>query len=260
MNKTSEQVVELVDANGRVIPVPGVSGVVDADRKFYLTQPCLDYTLRHARLQEFYGCGMQFASVSEFADRCEAAIERIASDPRIANLLKGPHFPFIIPQLQGDLGTLLDGTVVLAMERSYCAQFPNRKFYNYRRDQLTGNAMAVPGTRQERLIEAMTKGLAYGVYFPCLQGFDLAGAREMTNHLPESLVLSGIEVLAVITAYPDITGVGVNTLGLDMSALALRACPEYSPFFWASDVNAMFGGRRNGDVGGDHCGGVTILG
>lgn len=268
MSKNAEQTSELVDETGRVIPTPGMKGVVDADRSFYLTQSDLDYASRLARLQEFYRDSVKFMSAAEFEDRCEAAIRRVGNDLQIANLLKGPHFPFIMPQLQGDLGHLLDGTMVPAMERSSLAQFPDRRFYNYRRGQLTGNVMTVPDTRQERLIEAMTKGSACGVYFPCLQGFDITAAHEMiAARLPETLVLSGMEVPVVITAYPEIIALDVNTPGLDMAGLAFKSL-EHSLFYWASDVNAMFGERKPWDLmgddmiweGGQHSCGVSVLG
>lgn len=250
--------VKLVDHTSRVIPMPGMKGVVDADRSFYLTQPELDYASRLARLQDFYGKGVKFMSAAEFEDRCKKAMERIAGDRQIANLLNGPHFPFVIPQLRDDLGTLLDYTMVPAMERSYRAQFPRREFYNYRHNELAGQVWVSPDTRQERLIEAMAKGSVCGVYFPCLQGFGITADREMIGHLPESLVLSGMEVPVVATAYPDIVGRDNKTPVLDMAALSWQSS-ESSLLFEACDGDAGFDDRSRG-AGGRYCGGVSVLG
>lgn len=249
--------VKFVDHTGRVIPLPGMD-VVDANRSFYLEQPEINYAERLARVQEFYGKGAKFMSAVEFEDRCNAAIERISGDRQIANLIKGSHFPFVMPQLQGDLGQLLDNTMVPAMERSYKAQFPKRSFTNYRHDELTGQVTVIPGTRQERLVEAMVKGSVCGVYFPALQGFGITADREMIGRLPELLILSGMEVPAVVTAYPKITGRGRQTPGLDMASLQWQSS-EYSLYFKANDDNANFD-NRNLNANENYSGGVSVLG
>ncbi len=258
-----DAVIKLVDNNGRGIPLMGMTGkTVDANRDFHLTQPKLDFANRLARLQEFYGKGMKFMSAAEFEDRCLKAIERINGDQQVGNLLKGPYFPWVAPQLSGDLGQLLDDTIVPAMERSYEAQFPKRKFKNYRHGELAQQVTVIPGTRQEHLIEALTKRSVCGVYFPALQGFGIAADRELVGYTPDSLILSGLEVPVVATAYPEIIGRDWKTPGLDMASLQWRsaACSLYcgvsNPAF---GDEFCFGDRLLG-ANGSYAGGLSVLG
>ncbi|MBM3204394.1 hypothetical protein FJZ48_00200 [Candidatus Uhrbacteria bacterium] len=248
----------LVDRNGRVIPISGMKGVVDAKRAYYLTQPEIDYAARLARLQEFYGKDVKFMSAAEFEDRCKAALARITGNQQIANLPRGPHFPFALPQLQGDAGQLLNDTIIPALARSYKAQFSKPPFTNYREGELAGQVTVIPGTRQERLVEAMAKGPVCGVYFPALQGFGIIADREMITHLPENLILSGMEVPAVVTAYPEITGRDGKTPVLDMAALQWQS-DGFSLGFRAYGDEAFF--DRRGLYPCDRCsGGVSVLG
>ncbi len=257
---TVEDVIHvLFDQHGRGIPFPGMKDVVDANRSFYVTQPVIDYAAILVRLQQFFGLGFTFMPASEFQERCMVAIELVKSDLQIANLLKWPHFPFVIPQLTGDLGKLLDDNIVPALERSYLAQFPERSFNNYRHGELAGQVTVVVNTRQERLIQAMVKGSVCGVYFPtALRGFGIQADREFINHLPECLILSGMEVPVAVTAYPEIFGRDYHTPGLDMASLQWQS-PKYSLLFKAHDGNALFG-HRNLLAYENYSGGVSILG
>jgi hypothetical protein len=266
MNKTSEQVVELVDANGRVIPKPRMKGVVNPGRSFDLTQPPIDYATCLARLREFYGGGMKFMSVAEFGDRCAVAIEGVGRDSQIANLLKGPHFPFVIPQLDaGDLGNLLDGTIVPAMGRSYTAQFPQREFHNPLHGRLGGYVRVAADTRQERLVKSVREGSVCGVYFPALKGFNFAACREIIGGLPQSLLLSGMEVLAAVTAYPEILGGRDDEMrkrpSLVLAGLNWVYPAEYYSFvFQPFRDSASFASLRPHIVEVDDFGGVSVLG
>lgn len=249
--------IKLVDHTGRVIPLPGMD-VVDANRDYYLTQPEVDYAARLARLQKFYGKDMKFVSAAEFQVRCQAIIERVKSDPQVANLVKGPYFPFVMPQLAGDLGQLLDDTIVPALERSYKAQFPKRYFNNYRHGEPSGQVTVVPGTRQGYLIKALAEWSVCGVYFPALQGFSVAASREMISRLSEDFILSGLEVPVVAAMYPEIVGRDYNTPGLDMASLHWQSAGG-SLYCYSCDGGFGFGCRLLGAYG---CcsGGVSVLG
>ena len=254
-----EDVIQLlIDQNGRGIPFPGMKGVVDADRSFYLTQPSINYTEVLGRLQEFYGQEYEFMSAEEFQKRCEVALAYIKGEPSIANLLNGPHFIFALPKLTGDLGTILDNTIVPAMERAYLAQFPDRSFTNYCHNDLAKKVKVVTGTRQERLVHAMAQGPVCGVFFPALQGFSIPADREFIAKMPERLTLAGMEVPVAVTAHPDTLFRDWYTPGLDMASLQWQS-REFSLRCGANDDEAGFG---CGDLhaNGLYSGGVSILG
>jgi len=247
------------DKNGRGIPFPEMQGrTADADRSFHLTQPEVDYAGVLARMQKFYGEGYVFMFAKEFQLRCEAVLNWICGNPQIANLLKGSYFPWVLPQLKGDLGKMLDVEMIPAMEQSYRAEFSNRNFTNYRHGELEGQVTVVDGTRQNLLVEAMATGSVCGVYFPALQGFSIPADREFITRMPEEMILAGMEIPAVVTAYPKICGRDWYTPGLDMASLLWRSS-EYSLDFKAYGGNASFGFRIL-EADGRYAGGVSFLG
>ncbi|MFA6548210.1 MAG: hypothetical protein WCT11_04735 [Candidatus Magasanikbacteria bacterium] len=248
----------LVDKNGRCIPFKGIKGeVVDANRAFYLTQPKIGYVAVRDRLQKLFCAGDDFMSAEELRNRCEDAIKRIHGNVQVANLLKGPHFPFVLPQFAGDLGKFLDDTLVPMLERAYRVQFPNRSFTNYRHGTLVGEVKVALNTRQDRLVDAMAKGPVCGVCFPtATQGFGIQAVREFITHLPEDLILSGMEVPVAAAAYPDVFGRDYQTPGLDMASLVWRSG---SLCFEAYDVGAFFD-YRSLRAYDRYSGGVSVLG
>ncbi len=250
----------LFDENGRGIPFSGMNGEVeDANREFYVIQPEIDYAKVLARLRKFFGPKHKFIPVKEFKSRCAVVVEKIRNDPQIANLLKGPHFPFVIPRLAGTLGSILDDVIVPAMEQSYRAQFPNRAFVNYLHGKLAGKVDLIKGTRQNYLTDVMFYDAVCGVYFPvALQGFNIIAAREFITRLPDHLILSGMEAPVAVIAYPEILGHSHCTLGLDMGSLQWRS-PEYALGFGAEVEDAHFG-KRDLHADGGCSSGVSVLG
>lgn len=248
----------LVDKNGRCIPFQGIKGqVVDANRSFHIAQPKIAYNAVRDRLQKLFGTEHELMFAEEFCHRCEAAVRRIHDNPRVANLLKGPYVPFLLPQLSGDLGQLLDDVLVPAMECSYLAQFPNREIVNCRHGELVEKVTVAENTRQDRLISAVAKGPVCGVYFPtALQGFGIPADREFITHLPEDMILSGMEIPVAVAAYPDVFGRDFQTPGLDMASLQWQSD---SLCFKAGGGSAGFDYRDLSALGG-YSGGVSVLG
>jgi hypothetical protein len=248
------------DHTGRGIPFPGMTGIVDANRSFYLTQLTLDYTAILARLKKHFDRKhSKFMSAEEFQARCMAVLDLVRDNPRLANLLNGPHFPWVMPQIVGDLGKLLDEVIVPALERSYREQFPERGFTNHRHKDLAGKVTVISGTNQDSLVRAMSQGPVCGVYFPAFQGFGIPADREFIQKVAEPrLVLSGMEVLVVVMMYPDVCARDLHTPGLDMAALQWGSF-GYSLSFGAFDGDAGFS-YRNLDAHGSCAGGVSVLG
>lgn len=250
----------LVDRNGCGIKIASMKDLetVKFDPSFSLTHPGDKLSVPYDRIKEFYGVGHQFPSLAEVTDRYSVAIERVKADRQVKNLVRGPHFLFVIPKMQGDLGTLLDDTIVPAFDRSYRAQFPGRPFTNYRHGELSGQVTIIDGTRHERLPEAMAKNWVVGVYFPCLRGFGIPADRAWIKAAPQFLILSGLEVMVAATAYPEIIARDFKTPGLDMAALQWQSA-GYSLHFGALDDEAIFDGRGL-NANGSYSGGVSVLG
>ncbi len=235
------------------------------------------YEERLARIVKYLGVG-QFISAQDFANRSSAILKAIEGDEATAKLLKGVALPFVLPQMnvnwsfagkpveqtvedeKKDLGIVIE-EFVDAAGKSYTDQF-QRPFTNHRKGDLAGQTTIVEGSRHERLIEAVNKGVVVGVYFPnCLQGFSVHADREQMSSLPEQFLLGGaLEAAACYIAYPDVLGRDGNTPLLDLAAMEWRSSDD-SLCFYASDDGADFDyGTYLGEARDDYAGGLVVLG
>jgi len=70
---------------------------------------------------------------------------------------------------------------------------------------LAGKLTVQPGSRHERLIEAMGNDEVVGLYFPCLTEYSLPAALERVASLPEHLLLAGgFDTAAAFVGVPDL--------------------------------------------------------
>lgn len=254
----------LFDKHGRRIPPRTLRrAVTKADRRFLFYQHSkLDLAERLNRLFEYFGCGA-FITTEDFENRVEQILEGLRNDDNTLALTNGIYLPFALPQtMVGDYGKVLDEVYLPAVERSYKAQFPRRKFYNHRQGKLEGRVTIVDGSRHERLVEAMNQGVVVGVYFPnCLQGFSVDADREQMASLPDKFLLAGgFEACASMIAHPDILARDLHTPLLDLAAMRWQSA-GYSLFFSAGDDNLYFAERGSlGFADGGYAGGLVVLG
>lgn len=189
----------MVDATGRCIPTEAAKklNVVNANTDFYLEKIDTVDTKYFKLLQE------------------------IKDNPAIANLLQAPYYPITLPKLPKDFeyGTYLDDVLLPKLEKAYKKAFPDRTFYNYRHDELSGK-VSIVNDRHAALIEQLKKKSLTGLIFPtALQGFSVHAQREQIKLLPKNVSLCGLETIIAATMYPKIFGRDWNTLGYDLSAL-----------------------------------------
>ena len=240
----------LVDKNGRVIPSRDLkSAVCEPNRRFYPQQPKLetfdDFGSRQKRFENAFGSGPCSIADAEFQDRTRKLIGEIEKNRRIANLLSGVHLPIILPRLEsGDYGAVLEQIFLPRVKSAYEKEFPKRKLYNCRENDLESKVSVVPGMRHEKLLERMAGGSVVAIYFPNpLQGFSIRASREQLSDFPDSLLLSGgFDTATAMVMYPDILARDWYTPGLDLSALSWQS-PGGSLCFRASGDDLYFGGR-----------------
>ncbi|MFH0852036.1 MAG: hypothetical protein V1845_00280 [bacterium] len=266
--KLIERVSKLADKNGRVIPAKGLKNAVcDPDKKFYLVQPSLNtidgYANRLVYFQEAFKPGL-FMSVAEFEGRANELIGQIKDNKKIVNLLNGVYLPIILPKLESieDYGRALERIFLPAVKFSFEKQFPGRKFYSYRENELEGKVGIVEGTRHEKLVFNMIKSYVVAIYFPNpLQGFSVLASREQLFHLPESLLMAGgFDTAIALAMYPDVLARDWYTPGLDLSALSWQSS-DYSLCFVADDGGLYFGSRGNlGGASGSYSSGLLFVG
>lgn len=249
INKT----MNLIDERGRFVPKAG-SNVIHPNTDFYLTQPKIDYQNRLKRLKGAFK-GQKWPTVKEFQRQSESLIKQV-SESAYANLLKGVYLPIILPKIKfEDYGAVIEDIFLPAVEKSYKQQFPDRKFYNYRKGTLKNEVTVVSETHQQ-LIDRMAEKLVVALFFVPFQGFSIPATREIT--LMENYSLGGvIDIAMAFIMYPDILARDWNTPVLDCSAVSWQD-PDYSLCFYVNDGGFRFD-RRDLRASGVYSGGLSFF-
>ncbi|HLC89982.1 MAG TPA: hypothetical protein VJG65_03400, partial [Patescibacteria group bacterium] len=216
--------------------------------------------------------------VKEFRERIAGIRGTIAANRQIRNLdtpNAAPWFPIILPQIplqktegdeeaeakQVDYGTLLEDTLLLAIEASYIAAYPERQFTNYRKGELVGQVTIVE-PRHAKLYTDLANGPVVGILFPAaLQGFSPFAQREMITLFPESFSLQGsLDSSVAETLYTQQLSRDNNTPLKDCSAVQWRD-PDNSLYFGVLDDELGFDYRFSLGAAYDCCaGGVFARG
>lgn len=247
-----ENVVTLVDQNGRRIPLKNIGGgVVQANSDNYIVRPLINYAAILGRLQRFFGPEVQFVSVEEFEEQAKVLIRELTHDKQAKNLLKGSYLPLAFPKLEiTDYGRTLEEVFLIAAKHSYLDAFPDRIFYNLRAGTLAGQVGIVEGVRHDKLIQKMAKGPVVGIWFPNpLQGFSVAADREQIAAFGEGMSLSGaIDTATAWVASPLTFARDFNVPGLKCAANSWMG-RGHTLCFVAYDDHGTFIGYGGHDVG-----------
>jgi hypothetical protein len=248
MKITVEEAIRLlIDKNGRGIPQPEVTArVCDPNLFSFFDRLAEDFNLQElvSRFEVLFG---KTEITNDLGARLNAIKENLLVDPRIANLLNGPYFPIILPQIpKGDYGTMLESLLLPVVDKAYTEAFPDRKFVNRRGGALAGQVKIVD-ERHAQLIADLENGPIVGIFFPSpLQGFLVKAQRQMANLTPENLSLAGpIEYAVSLALYPKQLARGTNTPYMDCSAVQW-CVSSYSLYFIADDDKLSF--VRRGDL------------
>ncbi len=215
---------DLFDNYGRRIPPVGLDAAVhQKSRRYFLcVQPMVDYAAIHSRLEKHLGALGTLSAVG-FEDRAESILKDLRGDECLENITKGVGVPFILPQTScGDIGQELEQTYLKAVGQSFHDMFPKREFQNHHKGRLTGTFGIAPGSRHERLVDAVRRAVVVGWYFPCLTGYSIDAAIEQLASLPEKFLLAGgLDTCAAFIGSPD---------------LILRA-DGYPPLLWLAALS-----------------------
>ena len=197
----------LFDDYGRCIPPVGLESAVHRKirRYFLCVQPRVDYADIHARIEKHLGT-IGVLSAAEFEDRAEGILKDLRSDESLRNITKGVGVPFFLPKTScNDIGQELEQTHLKAVEQSFHDMFPKYEFQNHHKGALAGTFRVAPGSRHERLVEAIRRDVIIGYYFPCLTGYSIDAAIERMASLPEKFLLAGgFDTCAAFAGSPDL--------------------------------------------------------
>ncbi len=215
MTSTKEKVMStqaLFDHTGRLIPPPNPRsgyGVCDPDPEFHLIQPDIDYSVRLARAMGLLPDGLVWPSAAQFADACQAQLERLGQDEQARNALHGVHLPFCLPQIDvHNMGGVLDEVFLPALEQ---ALVPHRRFRNSRQGDLAKMVSTFRGSRHIDLVKRLAQEPIIGTCFPvALQGFSSNAARRQIKEVPSSWILSGFDLIMAMIMYPEVFGKGIK--------------------------------------------------
>lgn len=246
----------LFDVSGRRIPAPDLAGRVNpASPRYALPQPTIDYSVIQRRVSEHIP-GADSVSQSELARQAERLLEALARTEGARELAASVHVPFVLGRARhADYGQALEETYLPAVGRSWKACYPKYDFKNELKGGLAGKVTAAPGSRHERLLQAMAEGPVVGLYFPlALSGFSVDAALHQMADLPDGFLLAGgVDVSAALVACPElIMKVDGYAPQLDLSALD-TAAPRYAYHFAPYGYNLTFNGRYHNGLASDYC-------
>jgi hypothetical protein len=248
-------VAPLFDVSGRRIPPQALDARVNPPSDRYgLAQPAIDHSVIHSRISEHIsGDGL---SREDFERRSRAALGAFREDAATRDVAKGTSVPFFLPRGHfADYGAALEEVFLPAVGRSWKARYPKYNFTNELKGGLAGKVNVTPGSRHERLVQAMAERALVGLYFPlALSGFSVDAALRQMADLPDGFALSGgYDTCAALVGSPELI---MKEDGyppqLDLSALESVA-PRYGYHFAPYGYNLTFNGRFHNGLASDYC-------
>ena len=209
---------ELVNAYGRVMPIDGQK-VVDPNYEYFFGSDGGNYEASYIKL--LGESNKRFLTYGEYISDTNRIIHRVASDPRLCNLLKGSFFRLLLPkQIFSSYSEMLDKLYLPALRDVVINKFSAEKFVLP--ENFLDSVSLVESSRQEYFLRLLSRNSMAAIYFPtAFYGYSYVASREMMRHLPKNLVLSGaIEVVQTLIAYPNLLQIGRSPF-MDMAACQL---------------------------------------
>jgi hypothetical protein len=244
------------DLSGRRIPPAGLAAAVNpASARYGLAQPAIDYSVIHGRISEHIP-GAAAVSRQELEERCEGLLEALRRTEETRELAAGVYVPFALGAARdADYGRALEETYLPAVGRAWKARYPKYEFKNELKGGLGGKVVIAPGSRHDALVQAMSAGPVFGLYFPlALAGFSVDAALAQMEDLPQGFALSGgYDACAALVASPELVmKVDGYPPQLDLSALAASAA-RYAYHFAPYGYDLTFNGRYHNGLASDYC-------
>lgn len=219
--------VPIFDEFGRRVPPAGLQSACHRHtrRWFIPVQPDIDFDAIHARTVACLGEEGTLSAMA-FERRAEAIRSALQDDPSLQAMLSGVHVPFLLPQTnEGDIGIALEELYLPAIGQAFQHSLPEYQFVNHHSAGLEGKVHPAPGSRHQRLLEAMREGPVVGWYFPCLLEYSVPAARDQMAGLPDSILLAGgFDTCAALIGSPK---------------LLLRK-EGYPPLLWLAGLNCDY--------------------
>jgi hypothetical protein len=259
--KMKDSSVPLFDKDGRCIPNDLQAEVCDFNENLYLESPYLDsvedYEYRLERLQQYLGVSTGI-SAEEFKISSEGLLAQLNKNPQIANIVTDDCLPIILPQLiTADFGIILE-QYLEALAKSYNAFMIHleKTFQNDSKGELINKVSLIKGSRHNQLIKRMKKKSFVGLIFPtAMTGFSVDAQREQISLLPDSFILSGIDIIIAMIMYPDVLARDFDVPDLDLAAIT---CNDSDTFSMGVDESLEFHKVGSSDQAFEQCSGGLL--
>jgi hypothetical protein len=196
--------ISLFDSFGRGIVERGATGASQTSRHYFkIQQSPIDLPTVFRKSQKYLGVSTSFERFEEVVNDITTQVKK---SPRLANLLNGPHYPFVLPKISVDnLGEIIQSIFIPALESSYRETFPSFDFKNQIRQSLDSRISILEQSRHENVIESMKVGEVVGILFPALSDFSIDASLGFLKNLPTEFSLAGgFDVLAAFIGNPAI--------------------------------------------------------
>lgn len=259
---TLEEVIRsLYDKYGRCIPTVNktvvTAAVCDPNKRYCLERLANDFNFATV----FKDWEMLFGQrvILSAEERIVALVEKIKSEPRIANLLNGPWYPVLLPKIsEGTYGLILESEILPAVKRANQAAFSEGDFVNHRGGELK-EQITIVDDRHKRLFTDMRSRQLVGIVCYPLQGFSTQAQRQMAMLMPENFSLLGAMDAAVADAmYPRQLAHGTETPVRICSAVQCQK-PALPLCFYVEKRKLNFGcGHNLTSADGSFSGGFFI--
>lgn len=195
----------LFDEHGRCLPGAAIAAQAQSRRYFAFCQPTVDCREIYARTAQYLE-PPQDMTESDFERRVGGLLERLSATPDLAAITRGVHVPFVLPRAtHEDLGDALEQRYLPAVRRSFEARFPGAEFVDHSRGRLGKHLSVAPFSRQERLLETLSRQSVAGCFFPCMTEYAVSGAlAAMADLPPDFLLAGGFDTCAALIGSPDL--------------------------------------------------------
>ena len=224
MNKT----VNLFDEFGRCIPNDSDLIASQEIRRYFLIDK-KEYNLKkiYERIKNTLDPDTCL-SFDLFDKKINNLLNKINDNKKINKILKGPYFPFFLPNKQyDDLGSALQNSYIPALKKSFESvnNNTNFEFTNHCKENLSNQLTVCPKSRHQNLISFMSKNITVGLYFPCLSEFSFSASIEQLNYLPDNFSLAGgYDTFSTFIGSPNL----------------LQREKGYPPLLWLGSLQSTF--------------------
>ena len=209
----------IFDSKGRLEPDETLKKPANLKSRNYFKFPNLDFDPK--------ACYRQISSVfdmslseNDFVSETKDILNKSRINLGLDDAQTVIAVPFFTPKLgAGDIGEMLENTLLPAVQKSYKEIFPEYEFKNEFPHSLKGHLKSIPGLGHDRLENAVKHAPVVGVCLFVLREYSVHAAREQVEILGEDFGLAGpIDLSSVFVSQPDL----------------LFHKDEYPPLIWMS--------------------------